>query len=98
MTREKSHLFDPELIDQFFEVTGVWPLGTIVQLNDDRIGYVNKTNKRDKFRPILKIISPENKSGILDLSKENQKIKISKSLDPFEEGKKYADLILLEQD
>ena len=98
MTREKSHLFDPELIDRFFEVTGVWPLGTIVQLNDDRIGYVKNINKKDKFRPMLKIISPENKSRILDLSKENQKTKIAKSLDPFEEGKKYADLILSEQD
>ncbi|HZX10532.1 MAG TPA: HD domain-containing protein [Acidobacteriota bacterium] len=98
MTKEKSNLFDSELIDRFFEMMGVWPLGTIVQMNDNRIGYVKKINKNEKFRPVIKIISPKNKSGILDLSKENQEIKILKSLDPFEEGKEYADLILLEQE
>lgn len=98
MTKEKSNLFDSELVERFFEVMGVWPLGTIVQMNDNRIGYVKKINKNEKFRPVIKIISPKNKSGILDLSKENQEIKILKSLDPFEEGKKYADLIFLEQE
>lgn len=98
MTTEKSNLFDSELVNRFFEVMGVWPLGTIVQLNDERIGYVKKINKNEKFRPVIKIVSPKNESGILDLSKENQEIKILKSLDPFEEGKEYADLILLEKE
>lgn len=97
MAKEKNRLFDSELIDRFFNIMGVWPLGTIVLLNDDRIGYVKKVNRNDRFRPLVKVISPKSESGILDLSKEDQKMKILKSLDPLEEGKKYADLILSEQ-
>jgi HD-GYP domain-containing protein (c-di-GMP phosphodiesterase class II) len=98
MTKEKNRLFDAEMVEQFFEIMGVWPLGTIVLLNDDRVGYVKKTNRNHKFCPVVKVLSPKNQRGLLDLSKETQKVKIIKSLDPFEEGKKYADLILLEQE
>jgi HD-GYP domain-containing protein (c-di-GMP phosphodiesterase class II) len=92
ITDEKNRQFDPELVDRFFEIMGVWPLGTLVELNDGCIGYVKKINKNDKFRPVVKILSPQRKSGLIDLLKENHKIKISKSLDPFKEGKEYADL------
>jgi len=98
MTKEKSHLFDSELVDLFFEIMGVWPLGTIVQINDGRIGYVKRINRKNKFRPVIKVLSPKNKSGILDLSKHNQNVEILESLDPFKEGKKYADMILIEQE
>lgn len=60
---------------------------------DQRIGYVKKVNKKDKFRPVIKILSPESKKGMTDLSKERKKIKILKSLNPLGEGKKYSDLM-----
>ena len=93
MTEKKKYSFDPELVDRFFEIMGVWPIGTIVLLNDQRIGYVKKVNKKDKFRPVIKILSPESKKGMTDLSKERKKIKILKSLNPLGEGKKYSDLM-----
>ncbi|MBD3414395.1 MAG: HD domain-containing protein [Candidatus Aminicenantes bacterium] len=97
MTKEKNRMFDPELVDRFFEIMGVWPLGTLVQLNDRRVGYVKKINRNDKYRPVIKVISPQSRSGQLDLSKEDQTTKIIKSLDPLKEGKKYADLMSAEQ-
>ena len=93
ITKGKNNLFDPELAERFFEIMGVWPLGTLVKLNDGRVGYVMKINKIDKFRPVVKIISPEEETGMVDLSGKNQETKITKSLDPFGEGEKYAELM-----
>jgi len=98
MNKEKGHLFDPELVDSFFEIMGIYPLGTIVLLNDNRIGYVKKINRGHKFRPVIKVLSPKKKSGILDLSEEDPNTKILKSLDPLGEGKKYTDQIDLRQE
>jgi len=96
MTEGKKYFFDSELVDRFFEIMGVWPIGTIVLLNDERVGCVTKENKKDIFRPAVKILSPESKEGMADLSKEDRKVKILKSLNPFGEGKKYADLMVSE--
>jgi len=93
MTEKKKYRFDPELVDRFFEIMGVWPIGTIVLLNDQRVGCVKEVNKKDKFRPVVKILSPESKKEMTDLAKEDKKIKILKSLNPFGEGKKYSDLM-----
>ena len=91
MTEGKKYSFDRELVDRFFEIMGVWPIGTIVLLNDKRVGCVTKVNKTDIFRPVVKILSPESKAGTADLSEEDGKVRILKSLNPFGEGKKYAE-------
>ena len=96
MTEGKKYFFDRELVDRFFEILGVWPIGTIVLLNDERVGRVIKVNKKYIFRPVVKILSPESKKGMTDLSKENKKIKILRSLNPFGEGKKYTDSMVSE--
>ncbi len=98
MTKQKNKLFDPVLIDRFFEIMGVWPIGTIVQMNDGRIGYVRKINTENKYRPVVRILSPESQSGMINLLKENHTVEITNSLNPFKEGKKYADLMNAEQE
>ena len=85
----KGTSFDPELLDLFFRVLGVWPIGTIVSLSNRRIAIVRKTNENDISNPTVEIIHPQKNREVIDLSKEKSKLKITKSLNPFKEGKKY---------
>jgi len=85
--------FDPELLEDFFRVLGVWPIGTIVALNNRRIAVVRKTNQRDIFHPTVEVITPKKRREVIDLADENNKLEIIKSLNPFKEGKKYLERI-----
>ena len=93
MSEEKGKLFDPELFDQFFASMGVWPLGTIVALNDGNIAVVRELDDKDIFRPRVEIISDPKQGEFLNLSDPNAKTAIKKALNPFGEGKKYLDRI-----
>ncbi|NIM90371.1 MAG: HD domain-containing protein [Candidatus Aminicenantes bacterium] len=93
MINEKGGLFDPQLLDKFFEIMGVWPRGTIVALSDGRIAVVREVNERDIFSPTVEVISPEQQKEILDLEEKKEELKIKGALNPFTEGKKYLELI-----
>ncbi len=92
MMKEKGKLFEPKLLDKFFKIMGVWPIGTVVSLSNRNIAVVREANERDIFRPIVEVISPKNKRGTIDLLK-NKDISITNSLNPFAEGKKYLNMI-----
>ena len=89
----KGSSFEPELLESFFRVLGVWPIGTIVSLSNRRIAIVRKTNEKDIFNPIIEVIHPKKRSEVIDLSDEKTKTKITRSLNPFNEGKKYLEQI-----
>ena len=89
----KGNSFDPELIEAFFRVLGVWPIGTIVSLSNRKIAIVRKTNEKDIFAPVVQVIHKKKLGKVIDLSEEGIKLKITKSLNPFKEGKKYLRLI-----
>jgi len=92
MIGEKGKLFDPELLEKFFKIMGVWPVGTIVSLSNRRIAVVREANERDIFRPKIEMISPNRKRETIDLLK-NKELSIDKALNPFSEGKKYLEMI-----
>jgi putative nucleotidyltransferase with HDIG domain len=89
----KGNSFDPELIEAFFRVLGVWPIGTIVSLSNRKIAIVRKTNEKDIFNPVVEVIQTKKSGEVINLSEETTKLKITKSLNPFNEGKKYLKLI-----
>jgi putative nucleotidyltransferase with HDIG domain len=91
MNKGKGTLFDPVLLDNFFKIIGVWPIGSIVSLNDDRIAVVRSSNEKDIFSPKVEIISPEQKGETINLATCDKNI--TASLNPFIEGKKYLDLV-----
>jgi len=93
MIKDRSKLFHPEILDRFFEVTGVWPVGTIISLSDKSIAVVREVNERDIFRPKVEVISPSEKRRFIDTEAEKQKIDIVNPLNPFAEGKKYLDAV-----
>jgi putative nucleotidyltransferase with HDIG domain len=85
--------FHPQLLEDFFSILGVWPIGTIVSLSNRRIAVVRKVNQQDIFRPVVEVLRPKSKMKLIDLAAEGVKVKITKSLHPFKEGKKYLELI-----
>jgi putative nucleotidyltransferase with HDIG domain len=93
MIKDRGKLFHPEILDRFFEVTGVWPVGTIVSLSDNSIAVVREVNEHDIFRPKVEVISPAAKKRFVDIKMEKEKINIVAPLNPFREGKKYLDSV-----
>jgi putative nucleotidyltransferase with HDIG domain len=93
MIEDRGKLFHPEILDRFFEVTGVWPVGTIVSLSDNSIAVVREINELDIFRPKVEVIFPSTIKRFVDTEREKHKIKIVAPLNPFGEGKNYLDMI-----
>lgn len=92
MMKEKGAAFSDELLDVFFRIIGAWPLGTIVELNDDRVAVVRQVNQNDIFKPKIEVVHPKDKKEIIDL-KENCEVIIQRALNPLSEGKQYVHLI-----
>ncbi|MGD8539370.1 MAG: HD domain-containing protein [Candidatus Aminicenantes bacterium] len=93
MIEEKGKLFHPQILDRFFEVIGVWPVGTIVSLNDKSVAVVREINEADIFHPKVEVISPIQKKRFIDLEKEKRKFKIEKALNPFGRGKEFINFV-----
>jgi len=93
MKRERGEGFDPHLFDEFFKVIGVYPIATIVRLNDDSVGIVTEQNESNIYRPKIRILSPDSeKDKIVDLVSQPDS-SIKESLNPLNEGKKYIPLV-----
>ena len=92
MNKDKGSAFEPELLDRFFRIIGVWPPGAIVSLDNGMVALVRQENESDIFRPKIEIIAPQQDRGLIDLS-ERKDLKIQRYLDPWKEGKEYLSLI-----
>ncbi|MDD5465971.1 MAG: HD domain-containing protein [Candidatus Omnitrophica bacterium] len=92
MNKEKGTSFDQELLDKFFRFMGLWPVGSIVALNDGSIALVKDENESDIRRPKLEIISPVDKKRSVDLAQDNS-LSIEHYLNPWKEGKEYLRLV-----
>lgn len=93
MVKEKNKIFEPNLLDRFFQIMGVWPIGTIVSLSDGRIAVVRGTNEESIFKPKVEVLWPKRRREFIDLMNIKEDITIIYSLNPFGEGEKYLDLI-----
>ncbi|MFH1458382.1 MAG: HD domain-containing protein [Candidatus Omnitrophota bacterium] len=92
MIKERGTTFNPELLDTFFKFMGVWPVGTLVSLNDASIAVVRENNEDDIFSPKVEILAPGEKKGWVDLKTERNK-SIERYLNPLTEGKAYLAFI-----
>jgi len=92
MMMEKGKAFAPELLDKFYQFIGLWPVGAIVVLNDNRVGVVRRVNEHDIARPVVEIIAPKNEGELIDLS-QNGELTIVQALNPRGKGKKYLALV-----
>jgi HD-GYP domain-containing protein (c-di-GMP phosphodiesterase class II) len=92
MMKERGSAFDPELLDDFFRIIGVWPVGSLVSLTDGRIAVVRQENEAEIFRPKVEAVHPREKREMIDLNTRKD-MGIERSLNPFSEGKAYLYLI-----
>lgn len=93
MQKEKGRLFDPGLLDNFFKIMGVWPVGTIVALSDKRTAIVRQENEDDIFCPKVEVVFPLEQREEIDLRQKKADLKIEYSLDPAEEGRRFMHLV-----
>jgi hypothetical protein len=93
ITKEKGITFDPEMVDKFFKVMGVWPIGSIVGLSDGRVAVVTDEHEDDIFSPTVRVIGPQPELEALDLRQGSGSLRIERYLNPWTEGKEYLRLV-----
>jgi HD-GYP domain-containing protein (c-di-GMP phosphodiesterase class II) len=91
--RERGTSFNPELFDSFFRAIGVWPVGTIVALSDERVAVVRKENDDDIFSPEVEVVYPPEQKELVDLRRIKERCKIEQSLNPLTDGKRFLYLV-----
>ena len=57
----RGNLFQPEVIEQFMQVVGVFPTGSLVELNTGAVGVVIAQNEARRLRPRVMLLLDENK-------------------------------------
>ncbi|MCX5702276.1 MAG: HD domain-containing protein [Candidatus Omnitrophica bacterium] len=93
MIKGKGESFEPRLIDRFFKIIGVWPIGSIVRLSDGRIAVVRDENEYDIFSPQVEVISPPEKKEFIDLKEKKDIVRIDGYINPLKEGKEFLDTV-----
>ena len=53
--------FDPELLEQFIQCVGIYPVGTLVELSSGEVGVVAHLNKELRLRPKIQLVLDANK-------------------------------------
>lgn len=93
MMKDKGTGFDPELLDKFFKIMGVWPIGTLLILSDGSKAVVREENEDDIFCPKVEVIYPEEQRRLIDLKETKETIQIQSFINPLKEGKQLSELI-----
>lgn len=55
----RGNLFQPEVVEQFMQVVGVFPTGTLVELNTGAVGVVIAQNEARRLRPRIMLLLDE---------------------------------------
>lgn len=93
MIKEKEKSFDAKLLDKFFNIMGVWPVGSIVSLTGGEIAVVRKVNEDDIWFPKVEVIYPQSERKEIDLKEKKDHMKIEYALNPWGDGKDYLKLV-----
>jgi len=54
-----KNYYDPEILKVFLSIMSIYPIGSIVQLNNGIIGIVSRANPKLPLRPIIRILLDE---------------------------------------
>ena len=74
-----DHHFNPDLVKQFIRCLGIYPIGTLVELDSGNVAIVIEQGEKDLLNPKVRIIYNTHKKGMvpvkeLDLSKTDDRI------------------------
>jgi putative nucleotidyltransferase with HDIG domain len=64
MYKNKGKLFHPKILDQFIQVIGIYPVGTMVRLNTGDVGFVVKQNKTWRMKPVVMVVMDKHKEKL----------------------------------
>jgi len=74
MVNRSGSDFNPLLLKAFINVIGIYPIGSVVRLNNDQVAIVSRTNPDNLENPEVRIIADRNglkpEVTVIDLSKE----------------------------
>jgi HD-GYP domain-containing protein (c-di-GMP phosphodiesterase class II) len=97
--RSRETEFQAELVEQFIQAVGLYPTGSLVELNTGQVGAVVEINPLRRLQPTLLLILKANKEPYeeyeyLDLSTAGLSIKIERGLSPGAYGINMQELFL----
>ncbi|MDR1278313.1 MAG: HD-GYP domain-containing protein [Treponema sp.] len=93
---DNSRRFDPDVLKAFIQTMGIYPIGSIILLNNGALARVVEVHGNAPLRPKIRILVDEfgnvfkqDEGDILDLLTEKS-LFIAKAVDPKELAKKYT--------
>ncbi|HDN9014708.1 TPA: HD-GYP domain-containing protein [Aeromonas salmonicida subsp. smithia] len=93
-----DHHFDRLLVTKFIKCMGVYPVGTLVQLSNQRLAIVMQRNPQEPLKPVVKVIYHATQRHYLevqwlDLAKSGVQESIVSTVDPKEFGISLANFV-----
>jgi putative nucleotidyltransferase with HDIG domain len=90
--------FDAELVTKFIKCMGVYPVGTLVQLSNQRLAVVMQRNEQHPLKPLVKVIYHATQRHYLevqwlDLARNGGQESIESTVDPKEFGINLANFV-----
>ncbi|OOV86821.1 HD-GYP domain-containing protein [Oceanospirillum linum] len=88
--RLRNHNFDGKLVERFIQSVGIYPIGTLVELNRQQIGMVTDITRSARSRPKIRCLfdhegKPLPKHQELDLADDAlRKVNITRTVEPEE--------------
>lgn len=84
-----DHHFDRELVTRFIKCMGVYPVGTLVRLSNQRLAIVMQRNAEEPLKPVVKVIYHAGQRHYLevqwlDLARSGVQESIESTVDPRE--------------
>jgi putative nucleotidyltransferase with HDIG domain len=55
LIKESPESYDTELVEQFVQCLGIYPVGTLVKLNSGKLGLISKLNKSKPLNPFIRV-------------------------------------------
>jgi HD-GYP domain-containing protein (c-di-GMP phosphodiesterase class II) len=93
---DNSRRFDPDVLKAFIQTMGIYPIGSIILLNNGALARVIEVHGEAPLRPKIRVLIDEfgkaftqNEGDLIDLLTEKS-LFIAKALDPKELAKKHA--------
>ncbi len=91
--------FQAELVEQFIQTVGLYPTGSLVELNTGQVGAVVETNGLRRLQPTVMLLLNENKEPYtefkrIDLTTRGDAIRVERGLEPGAYGIDMRELFL----
>lgn len=89
LINESPNSYNKELVEQFIQCLGLYPIGTLVKLNSGKIGLISKLNKSKPLQPCVRVFYNTRLNQVismeeLDLSKPKYNNQIDCCVKPEE--------------